>query len=171
MFNKTRITPSLILSIGAVFIALSGVATALPGTETVNSGDIVDNSIKSEDLKDDKAVESIDVVDQALTNDDLATASVRSDELGEGIHEHTDTVSVGGGAAENGAYLTNTVTAQCTAGEQLVSGSGQWSNNASGDELIISEVDLDHGSESVTVVGGNDSGSDRTLVAVAHCLG
>jgi hypothetical protein len=171
MFSKTKITPSLILSVGAVFLALSGVATALPGTETVNSGDIVDNAIKSEDLKDEKAVEGVDVVDATLTADDLATASVRAEEIGDGIHPHTDTVPVGGGAAENGAYLTNSVTAQCTAGEELVSGHGYWSDNANGDEVMISEVVLNHGTESVSVVGANDSGSDRTLVAVANCLG
>ena len=171
MFKKMQVTPSLILSVGAVFLALSGVATALPGTETVNSGDIVDNAIKSEDLKDDKAVEGIDVVDATLAAEDLAPDSVRSEEIGDGVHSHSDTITVGGGAAENGAYLTNSATAQCTAGEEVMSGHGAWSDNASGDELMISEVVVNHGTESVTVVGANDSGSDRTLVAVANCLG
>lgn len=51
---------------------------------------------------------------------------------------------------------------------------GQWTpddqvpNNY---ELWISEVRLNHAVESVVVDGGNDSGVDHSLVAVATCLG
>ena len=66
--------------------------------------------------------------------------------------------------------MTDTVTASCQAGEELISGSGEWTANVAGDELFISEVTLNHNAETVTVTGGNDSGNDRTLYAAAHCL-
>ena len=176
-----RFTPALVLSIVAVFMALSGAAVALPGQNTVTSGDIVDNTIKSVDLKDNKAVDSIDVVDEAITATDvapdaagqseLAPNSVRASELGDGIHAHTNSTLVNGGTGQNANYNTGTVTASCAAGEELLSGSGHWADGQAGEELVLSEVQLNHNTEQVTVRGGNDSGTDRTVVAVAHCLG
>ena len=131
-----------------MFAALSGAAVALPGNDTVNSGDIIDQKVKARDLN---------------------TASVKADEVGDGIQSRTNTVVVSGGTAENGTYLTGQVTAGCAPGEELISGSGHWSNNPD-EELFLQEVILDHNSEQVTVAGGNDSGANRTLIAVAHCL-
>ncbi len=85
--NRTRrLSPSLLVSFVALFVALSGAAVALPGTETVNSGDIKDNSVKSVDLRDDQAVEGVDVVDETLASADvqngtLTGADVANDSL------------------------------------------------------------------------------------------
>ena len=218
MSNKTRTprasrwqqAPALVISLVALFAALSGAALALPGTETVNSGDIKDESVKSIDLKDNAAVASSDVIDESLTgtdvtdntiassdvqdetllstdiadqaitgNDvagdtlqanDLAPNSVQSQELGDGIHNHSNAVVVAGGTGQNANYNFNSVTATCGGGEELISGSGHWVGDANGEELMLSEVILDHSAETVTVKGGNDFGVDRTLVAVASCL-
>jgi hypothetical protein len=228
MSNRTRTprasrwqqAPALVISLVALFAALSGAALALPGTQTVNSGDIKDNAVKSIDLKDNAAVTTDDVVDETLTgtdvadgaiagndvtdesiasNDvqnetllstdiadqaitgadvagdtleanDLAPSSVRSEELGDGIHNHSEAVVVAGGTGQNANYNFNSVTATCGNGEELISGSGHWVGDANGEELMLSEVLLDHNAETVTVKGGNDFGVDRTLVAVASCL-
>ncbi len=230
MTNIKRISPSFVVSSLALFVALSGAAMALPGTNTVNSGDVVNESLKSIDLKDNAAVASSDVIDGTLTttdvaadtltgddvapdslaadelapdsvtqselangsvgtvelqaqsvngdkivnntvsSDDLAANSVRSEELGDGIQARYNTVAVAGGTAENGAYLFNTVTRSCLPGEELISASAEWTGDAAGDELFVSEVLLDHNAESVTVTGGNDSGDAAQLWAVAHCL-
>ena len=143
-----RITPALVLSAVALFAALSGAAVALPGSNTVNSGDIVDQTVKARDMK---------------------TASVKADEIGDGIQSRSNSVSVPGGGAENGAYLTEQVSASCAPGEELISGSGHWSNNDD-EELFLQEVVLDHNAETVTVRGGNDVGANRFLFAVAHCI-
>jgi hypothetical protein len=208
--RRWRQAPALVISLVALFAALSGAAIALPGTDTVNSGDIKDNKVKSVDLKDGAAVTGDDVVDESLTgtdvtdetiagndvqNDtlqsadvqdqtitgadvagdtlqanDLAPGSVGSQEIGDGIHNHSNTVVVSGGTGQNSNYNTNTVTASCGGGEELISGSGHWNGDANGEELFLSEVTLDHNAETVTVKGGNDFGADRTLVAVASCL-
>ena len=192
--------PALVVAIVALFAALSGAAVALPGQSTVTSGDIVNETIKSVDLKDGKAVAGADVEDETLTTsdvapdtltaDDLAPNSVRSSEIpdqevgsselandsvgaqeiGDGIAPRFNTVTVGGGTAENARYNTNTVTAQCLAGEELISGNAMWTGDADNEELFIVEVVPNHGGESVTVRGGNDSGDDANLVAVANCL-
>jgi hypothetical protein len=208
--KRWRQAPALILSLMALFAALSGAAVALPGTQTVNSGDIKDESVKSIDLKDNAAVTGDDVVDESLTGtdvtdgtiassdvtdetllstdiadqaitgadvagdtlqaNDLAPSSVGAQEIGDGIHNHQNTVVVPGGTAQNANYNFQSVTASCGAGEELISGAGHWNGDANGEELMLSEVILDHNAETVTVKGGNDFGVDRTLVASASCL-
>ncbi len=208
--SRWQQAPALVISLVALFAALSGAALALPGTQTVNSGDIKDNAVKSIDLKDNAAVTTDDVVDESLTgtdvadntiassdvqdetllsndiadqaitgadvagdtlqSNDLAPNSVGSEEIGDGIHNHSNTVVVPGGTGQNANYNFNSVTAQCGPGEELISGSGHWTGDANGEELMLSEVILDHSAETVTVKGGNDFGVDRTLVAVASCL-
>ena len=51
--SKTRFRPSpaLVISFVALFTAMSGAAMALPGQDTVNSGDVVNETLKSVDLK------------------------------------------------------------------------------------------------------------------------
>jgi len=198
--SRWRQTPAMMVSLVALFAALSSAASALPGTETVNSGDIKNESVKSVDLKDGQAVTgddivdetvasndvqdatllSSDIADQAITGadvagdtleaQDLAPNSVRSSELGDAIHNHSNTVNVPGGTGQNANYNFASVTASCGPGEELISGSGHWTGDANGEELMLSEVILDHSAETVTVKGGNDFGVDRTLVAVASCL-
>ncbi len=208
--SRWRQAPALVISLVALFAALSGAALALPGTETVNSGDIKNEKVKSVDLKDGAAVTGDDVVDESLTgtdvtddtiassdvqnetlqstdvanqaitgadvasdtlqSNDLAPNSVNAQEIGDGIHNHQDTVVVDGGTALNSNYNFNSVTASCAPGEELISGSGHWIGEANGEELVLSEVILDHSAETVTVKGGNDFGVDRTLVASASCL-
>ena len=143
-----RITPALVLSAVALFTALSGAAVALPGSNTVNSGDIVDQTVKARDMK---------------------TASVKADELGDGIQPRFNSTVVNGGANQNAAYAVESVTASCAPGEELISGSGHWSNNPN-EELFLQEIILNHVTEQVTVAGGNDTDNNRTLTAVAHCI-
>jgi hypothetical protein len=143
-----RFSPALVLSVVALFAALSGAAVALPGQNTVNSGDIVDETVKARDMK---------------------TASVKADEVGDGIQPRFSSVVVDGGTNENGAYIVEEATASCAHGEELISGSGHWSNSPN-EELFLQEVVLDHNAEQVSVRGGNDTNTDRTLIAVAHCI-
>jgi hypothetical protein len=157
--RRLRSAAPLVLSALALFAATTGVAAALPGTDTVNSGDIKDERVKSQDLKD-----------SSITRDDLGPSSVDSEEIGDGIHTHESTTVVGGGAAENGTYNVGTATVSCGASEELISGSARWQDEGANEELFVSEVTLNHGAETVTVKGGNDSGNNRTLVASAHCL-
>ena len=147
--RSLRQVAPLLVSLLALFAATTGIATALPGQDTVNSGDIQDGKVKVQDL---------------------APNSVGPEEISDGIHAHTTSVNVPGGTNENGAYNVRSATATCGANEELISGSAHWSNEGANEELFVSEVELNHGAESVQAKGGNDTNNDRTLVAVAHCL-
>lgn len=99
MTSKTRsfrISPAMILSIVALFVALGGSAYAVGiGKNTVRSPQIVDGSVRTVDVRDnavnaakvapdaigneelaENSVTSLQVVDETLTNQDLGTASV-----------------------------------------------------------------------------------------------
>jgi hypothetical protein len=73
--RNLRPSPALIVAIVALVAAMSGAAVALPGKNTVTSGDIKDAAVKSKDLKRDsvrskaikgKTVKGSDVEDDAL---------------------------------------------------------------------------------------------------------
>ena len=89
--RKLRFSPAMAVSIVALFTALTGAATALPGTDSVNSRDIIDQAVKAKDLN---------------------TGSVQADEIGDGITPHTAQVVVDGGVNQNGAYTVEDVTAR-----------------------------------------------------------
>ena len=63
--RRLRSAVPLVLSALALFAATTGVAAALPGTNTVNSGDIKNEKVKSQDLKDG-----------SITKDDLGPSAV-----------------------------------------------------------------------------------------------
>ena len=78
---------------------------------------------------------------------------------------------IDGGTAHNGAYDTDQSTASCNTSDELIGGYGYWTEGGGlNAELFITGVRLDHTNESVIVGGGNDSGDDASLVAVATCL-
>jgi hypothetical protein len=57
---------ALVVAVLALFVALGGIAGALPGKNGVNSGDIKNNSIKSADVKND-----------ALTGNDIQESTLK----------------------------------------------------------------------------------------------
>lgn len=85
MTSKTRsfrISPALVISCVAVFLALGGTALAAVGKNTVRSAHIVDGTIRTIDIRDN-AVNSAKVADESLTAADLGANSVNSDEIAE----------------------------------------------------------------------------------------
>jgi hypothetical protein len=71
-------TAALVISIIALFVAIGGVAGALPGKNTVNSGDVKKNSLKSGDLKND-GVTGADVKESTLN---IPASAVTKDSFG-----------------------------------------------------------------------------------------
>ncbi|HEV7770085.1 MAG TPA: hypothetical protein VGO66_05420 [Solirubrobacterales bacterium] len=85
MTSKTRsfrISPALVVSCVALFLALAGTAFAAVGKNTVRSAHIVDGTVRTIDLRDN-AVNSAKVADESLTAADLGANSVNSDEIAE----------------------------------------------------------------------------------------
>jgi hypothetical protein len=76
---RAHLTYANVMATTAVFIALGGVAYAV---DTVGSADVINNSLRSADLKDDAAVQSVDVRDDTLSNGGLAAADLKPDSVG-----------------------------------------------------------------------------------------
>jgi hypothetical protein len=174
-------------------IATDGVTSADILNGEVTSADVLDADLTGADLANN-SVSGDDIQNETLTTNDLQANSVQADEIenetigggdigpgavgasevGDGVIARVGTgVNAPGGAAENGAYTVVNANASCNAGEELIGGNGQWSpdNNSSTDaELWIAEVRFNAATESVSVDGGNDSGVDHDLQAVAWCL-
>lgn len=99
--RKIRISPAMIVSCVALFLALTGSALAVGiGKNSVRSAQIVDGTVRSIDLRDnsvsapkitadavgneelaENSVDSPNVVDDSLTASDLGAASVTSSEV------------------------------------------------------------------------------------------
>jgi hypothetical protein len=141
--------------------------------DAIGNGELAANSVSTDKIQDN-AVTEPKIADNAVGRAEITSGGVGGDEVGDNIAPRFGTVTVGGGTAQNGAYLIGATTASGLGGEELVSGDGWWlnDNNPGGnEELFISEVESNNGGESVRVQGGNDSGTDRILVAQANCLG
>lgn len=61
MHRSFKPSPALLVAVIALVAALGGSAIALPGKNTVNSGDVKNDSIKSADLRDGTAVKPQDL--------------------------------------------------------------------------------------------------------------
>lgn len=92
-----RPSASLAISVLALTLSITGAAGALPGRDTVNSGDIVNGSIRSADLKKG-AVNSRVVKNDSLKAKDLGPDSATASEIAPG--------SVSGVAIANGTIST-----------------------------------------------------------------
>jgi hypothetical protein len=71
---RSRMSSAHVLAATALFVALGGTAVAATfGNNSVKSRHVVDNKLKSKDLKDGKGVQAEDVVDATLASGDLST--------------------------------------------------------------------------------------------------
>jgi hypothetical protein len=66
--KRARPSPAMVVALISLFVALSGVAYA---ANTVGSSDVIDNSLLSQDLKNDAGVRGADVVNDSLTGTDV----------------------------------------------------------------------------------------------------
>jgi hypothetical protein len=153
--------------IGANAIQESEIAT-----QAVRSDEIGNFTVEGTDV-DLGTLTGANVQDGTLQSEDITDGDIDAADVGDGIVSRSgSSMAVMGGAAHNGAYNIGSATAQCSPLEELISGYGFWLDGPveDGEELFISEINLDHSAESVTVWGGNDSGTTRLLVAAAVCL-
>jgi hypothetical protein len=119
------------------------------------------------------SINSADLNIGAVGSVQIADGGVGALEIGDQIVDRQDPTPtlIAGGTAENGSYNTDQSIANCATGEELIGGYATWTDVAgSNEELFVQRVGLDHTNENVIVVGGNDSGLDRHLMAVATCL-
>jgi hypothetical protein len=171
----------------AVFLALSGTATALSGSNTVFSDDIVDDQVHSVDVRDDSltgggltaadlrpaSVRSREVANESLTRDDLATASVSSSEI-EDAGVDTAEVEDGGllgtdiaNASLTGADISEASLAQVPAAlRATLGGTGRSAGGTGCDPesltlIVCAKVTLDLAAPSRVLVIGQILGEDE----------
>lgn len=116
------------------------------------------------------AVQENHINNGAVTSLKLRDGEVRGLDLGPFVLRESAGVLVPGGTAGNGDYETRSQEVICSGfAERPIAGGGYGDAASDTAELTITQLKL--GSGSVTVRGGNDSGSDRIFKAQAYCLG
>jgi hypothetical protein len=163
------------------------VKTADIGGGEVRSPDILDSGVKATDIADGhvrsleiapdavdsseiaaNAVKADEVDADAVGSSEIATNAVRGDEL-LNYHVHNGAaVNVNDPTGLDGDFQQVTANASCTAGEQLVGFSAEWTS--AGDENATQEIIPDFTANSVTARGITDDGGVETFRAIAVCM-
>jgi hypothetical protein len=135
------------------------------GTDSVNSDEIAENAVASPEVAQDSltandlgaaSVASSEVADQSLTAIDLGPDSVGAGELGT-VTVRTNSEAIAAGA--NGS-----ITANCLAGEQILSGGGQPGN------FGVEMTSTRPSGNGWLYQARNQNGSASTITAFAVCL-
>jgi hypothetical protein len=106
-FFDRRPSPAMAVAFVALLAALSGTAVALPGTNTVDSGDIKNGQVKNKDIRKNA------VTGKKVKNSSLGGADVKNNSLtGADVNEST----LGQVPSANSANSANTANSATTAG-------------------------------------------------------
>ena len=158
-FARRRPSPAMAIAFVALLAALSGTAIALPGTNTVNSGDIVNNTVRGKDIrngtvggKDIKngSVKSADVGDNSLTGTDINESTLG--QVPNANHANSaDSATTAGSAGTAGSLSSQTkISYKATAGggaTPIFSGAGLTltaSCAATGALTLAANTSVDH---------------------------
>ena len=162
--SRWQQAPALVISLVALFAALSGAALALPGTQTVNSGDIKDNAVKSIDLKDNAAVTTDDVVDETLTGTDVADESIAGTDV--------QNESIASNDVQNETLLSSDIADQAVTGAD-VAGDTVQANDLAPDSVRSEELGdgIRNRYNTVVVPGGTGQNANYNFASTtASCL-
>jgi hypothetical protein len=152
---------------------LNSGAFAAPDIAPTASGgtfEIADNAVQSYEISD-SAIRGGDVADNSLGASDIADDSVRSNELGPMYARMGNQVFPNGGIGQNGDWGTAKSSASCFFGDELISAYTAWHGAEPGEELAISSLHMDLGTETAVAVGASDSTDDHGFEVYAVCLG
>ncbi|HEU5106716.1 MAG TPA: hypothetical protein VFU11_12865 [Solirubrobacterales bacterium] len=192
-----RISPALVISCVALFMALTGSALAVGiAKNSVRSAQIVDGSVRTIDLRDnavnsakiapnavgseevaENAIESPEVAQDALTAEDLGTASVASPEVVDQSLTATDLGPDSVRSSELGPVVVRTNSAKIAKG---ANGSVS-ADCAAGEQVLGGGGQPGHFATEMTssrpqgngwlYQAVNNTGGEETLTAFAVCLG
>ncbi|MEX2108761.1 MAG: hypothetical protein WD827_07735 [Solirubrobacterales bacterium] len=193
--RNRRPSPALVISCLALFLTLAGSALALPQNTvrspqivdgTIRTVDLRDNAVKAAKIAPDavaeeeiaeNAVASAEVATDSLTAADLGAASVTSSEVADQSLTGNDLGPGSVGASELGTITVRTesaplkvgdsggVTANCLAGEQVLSGGGQ-----AGHYGVETTGTRPSGNGWRFLAINNTAATDSTITAYAACL-
>jgi hypothetical protein len=193
-----RPSPAMIVACIALLVALGGTSVAAVnaiapnsvGTTQLRTGAVTSPKIKNNNVLGadiaPNAVTGSDVRNGSLTRDDFASNSLpagpagpKGDQGPQGpagligpITVRSQGVVVPGGAAQNSAYSTQTVTVNCNANEKAISAGTGWSDDTADRELWVQRLTPVITNNNVTgfrATGGNDSGNSSTFTLYVLC--
>jgi hypothetical protein len=133
---KARPSPATVIALIALFVSLGGSAAALSGTNTVNSGDIINGEVKFRDIGTGQ-VRTGDVADDstpnALSGVDVANGSLSGSDVGDGSLSGSDVGdgSLSGGDVSDGS-LTGADIDEGTLGQVPSAALGGYARSSSG---------------------------------------
>ena len=195
---RHRPSPAMIVACLALGIALTGTSVAAVtalAPNSVGSAQIKANAVTAAKIKNANvtgakiarnAVTGAKVLNRSLTAADFVASSLPKGPAGPTgpagpagpagtigpVTVRQAGVVVPGGAAQNGAYDTETVTVNCNAGEKAISAGTGWSDDAAGRELWVQRITPVLTNGAVTGyrgTGGNDSGNTSTFTLYVLC--
>jgi len=149
----------------ALGVALSGTAVALPGTSSVDSGDIRNNTVRSKDLRNNDVrgrdirtgtVRSGDVRNDALTGADVAESSLgevpratRADSAttaanaanlaGEPAGDYLNDIRMVTETSASDSTSPKTVAANCAIGEEIVGGGANIDGGTAPENIVLQD--------------------------------
>jgi hypothetical protein len=172
-------------------VACIALGIALTGTSVAAVTALAPNSVGTPQIKAN-AVTGAKVRNRSLTRADFAASSLPRGPAGPtgatgpagpagpagptgvigAVTVRQAGVVVPGGAAQNSAYSTGTVTVNCNAGEKAISAGTGWSDDAADRELWTQRITPIITNNAVTGyrgTGGNDSGNSSTFTLYVLC--
>jgi hypothetical protein len=187
--GSRRPSPSLVVSVLALFVALSGVAVALQ-RDSVRSRHIVDGTIQNRDLTDNviseddtaplardgstkigqNAVDAQEIAQNAIGGSELAPGTVGAIGLETVRVVRGATTTIADSDMGDGNWTGGTATVDCHSAEQILSAYGEWTDATGSEDTAIAELVLNADSGHVIVRGIQNTGGSKDLRAVAVCL-
>ena len=198
---RHRPSPAMVIACIALGIALTGTSVAAVtalAPNSVGSAQIKPNAVTAAKIKNANvtgakiarnAVTGAKVLNRSLTAADFVASSLPKGPAGPTgatgpagpagpagtigpITVRQGGVVVPGGAAENSAYNTASVTVNCNPGEKAISAGTGWSDDAANRELWTQRMTPIITNNAVTGyrgTGGNDSGNSSTFTLYVLC--
>ena len=106
---RRRPSPSMIVALVALFVALAGTATALPGRARVKKDDIARAAVRSVHIKS-RAIQSKHIKSRAVTRSKIARRAVSSSEVGQDALTGTNIVESSLSTVPTATSATNAAT-------------------------------------------------------------
>ena len=187
--NARKPSPALVISLVALFVALSGVALALE-RNSVKTRHIVNETIRKQDLADDAisrddtpplardgstkigvdAINAQEIAPNAIAGSELAPSTVGEIALEEVNLVHGAVTTITDAGMDDGNWTGDTASVTCDDSEQLLSAYGEWTTAAGSEDTAIAELVLNPTSGAAIVRGIQNTGGSKDLRAVALCL-